>query len=383
MVDAAARRAPGRRGADRRGRPRHLERIILIAARARPGCAVALALAACAYDRPPLADLDAAALDATVAVDSGAAPDAAGACAVDADCASGLCQASACVAADQLSYAAPTGLDAGPCTQVAPCRTITRAVASQIAAGRTPRQVVVEPGAYPEALTITNGATVIVGHIGDSRARPTVTASARDAITVAGADLTLRALVVDGDTTGRVDGDGLRCENGRVTLAGVDVTGVGDDGVDLRDCDATLARVSIVGNGGFGVRAQRGGLEIRSSNLQRNAAGGLRSQPVDTLVVTGTVFARNGRAPVGMVGGSSVGGAELLASQSVRFEGNTVADNQSTSAAQRAIVCDDRGVVTVRNNLLTSTTAAATTTCPVAYSMGIGTARPARRGTAG
>ena len=128
-----------------------------------------------------------------------------------------------------------------------------------------------------------------------------------------------------------------------VAVGGVDVTGVGDDGVDLRDCDATLARVSIVGNGGFGVRAQRGGLEIRSSNLQRNAAGGLRSQPVDTLVVTGTVFARNGRAPVGMVGGSSVGGAELLASQSVRFEGNTVADNQSTSAAQRAIVCDDRG----------------------------------------
>ncbi len=350
-----------------------MERRILTAARA---LLVAVVAAGCSYDRPPLVDVDATAGDAAADGASGEV-DAAGGCVIDDDCASGICQAGTCAVVDQVSYVAPSGVDANPCTAAAPCATIDRALTVQAATGRPLARVVVESGAYAQSVTLTAIAALIVGRGGAVR-QPTITPRDRDAVTISGATLTLRRMTISG---GGGNGDGVRCANGSVSLEAVALQDLGDDGLDVRDCDATLTRVTISGNGGFGVRAQRRALVIRSSVLRANANGGLRTSPVDALTVTGTVFARNGRPSVGGVGGSAVGGAELLANGAVLFDSNTVADNDAASDATRAIVCASTGSYTLPNNLLTNARTF-TTACPLTHSLSsalatpIGTNRP-------
>lgn len=344
-----------------------MERRILTAARA---ALVAVVAAGCSYDRPPLVDVDATAGDAA----GDAAPgeiDAAGACVIDDDCASGICQAGTCAGVDQVSYVAPSGVDANPCTAAAPCATIDHALAVQAATGRPLARVVVESGAYTQSVSITGITALIVGRGGAMR-QPTITPRDRDAVTISGATLTLRRV---GITGGGGNGDGVRCTNGTATLEELAIDDVGDDGVDVRDCDATLTRVALRGAGAFGVRAQRRALVIRSSVLFGNADGGLRTSPVDTLTVTGTVFARNGRPTVAGVGGSAVGGAELMANGAVVFDSNTVADNDSASDATRALVCSSNGSYALPNNLLTNARNF-TTTCPLTHAMSSALAMP-------
>lgn len=345
-----------------------MERRILTAARA---ALVAVVAAGCSYDRPPLLDGDAAAGDA--AVDGPpAAIDASGTCVIDRDCASGICQAGTCAALDQVSYVAPAGVDANPCTVTAPCATIDRALAVQAASGRPLALVVVEAGAYTQSVALTANAALVVGRAGDN-GPPVITPQDRDAVTISGATLTLRRVAIAGGGNG--NGDGVRCSNGTVTLEELAIDDMGDDGVDVRDCDATLTRVALRGAGAFGVRALRRALVIRSSVLLANANGGLRTSPVDTLTVTGTVFARNGRPTVGGVGGSAVGGAELLANGAVLFDSNTVADNDAASDGTRAIVCATNGSYALPNNLLTNARNF-TTTCPLTHAMSSALAMP-------
>ena len=342
-----------------------MERRILTAARA---ALVAVVAAGCSYDRPPLVDGDAGATDAA-SDGPPAAIDAAGTCAGDGDCASGICQAGTCAGVDQVSYVAPAGVDNNPCTATAPCATIDHAVAVQAATGRPLARVVVEPGAYAQSVSLTAGAALVVGRGGTERA-PSITAQDRDAVTISGATLTLRRVAIAGG-----NGDGVRCTNGAVTVEEVSIDDMGDDGVDVRDCDATLTRVALRGAGAFGVRALRRALVIRSSVLFGNANGGLRTSPVDTLTVTGTVFARNGRPTVAGVGGSAVGGAELMANGAVVFDSNTVADNDSASDATRALVCSNNGSYALPNNLLTNARNF-TTTCPLTHAMSSALAMP-------
>ncbi len=290
---------------------------------------------------------------------------------MDDECASGICDGGACVATAQIAYVAPAGLDSQPCTATAPCQTIDRAVSVQANAGRSPRRVVVEAGTYTQSVNVTSDVAWIVGRGGAGRP-PTITPRDRDAVVVSGAAVIARRLTIAG---GGGNGDGVRCTNGAVTLAAVTIQDVGDDGVDVRDCDATLTQVAITGGGGFGVRAQRRTLVIRSSVLIGNSNGGLRTSPVDALTVTGSVFARNGRPAVGGVGGSAVGGAELLANGMVVFDSNTVADNDSASDATRAIVCATTGTYALPNNLLTNARTFATA-CPLTHSLSSALAAP-------
>lgn len=279
------------------------------------------------------------------------------------------------MAVDRVSYVATTGADAAPCTLAAPCATVNHALAVQANLGPL-RRVVVEPGTYAQAIAVTGAAALIVGRAGTSPT-PTLMAVDRDVVTISGATLTMRHLTLTGSALG-AGGDGVRCTNGAVNLAAVTVQAASDDGVDLRDCDATLDQVTITGSATFGVRALRGALVVRSSRLLGNLNGGLRTAPVDTLTVTGTVIARNGRA-----GASAVGGAELLANGAVLFDSNTVADNESGSDATRAIICNADGTYALPNNLLTNARAF-TTTCPLTHSMSSmlflpnGTNRPVR-----
>lgn len=337
------------------------------------GALLAIAVLGCSYDRPPLIEADAggdAGLDAPATN-----PDAAGACVSDGDCASGLCVADACATVDQVSYVAVGGRDTNPCTQAAPCATIDQALAVQRASGRTPLRVVVEPGSYAQSVTFTGPAAFVVGRATASPP-PTLTPTDRDAITIGGGTLTLRYLTIaGGGGAGGGNGDGIRCSNGGVALETVVIQDVGDDGLDVRDCDATLTRVTISGSGTFGVRALRRALVIRSSVIVGNSGGGMRTAPVDTLTVTGSVFARNGRPTVGGVGGSAVGGAELLANGAVIFDSNTVADNDASGDASRAIICNNNGTYVAPNNLLTNARSF-TTTCPLTHSLSSALAMP-------
>jgi hypothetical protein len=317
----------------------------------------AVAAAACAYDRPPLAD-DAGAdapTDAPIA-------DAALAC-TPSSCQSGVCLDGACVEDGTVVYVATEGVDDGQCRRTAPCRTIAHA----LAVASEPAIVAIGPGSFTEAITLRAPATLI----GDNRdggtatlLRPTVDPGIRIELEGAGVvalrDLSLIGAGVSCQGIGTVlDGRGLVVVDSRRV------------GVESRDCAIALRGGAIVEGELQGLDLVRGSLELRGVVIASNRRGGVRTREATAVVVTGSVLADNGEptSPTGT--GSPFGGAELVAA-AVRFVGNTLVDNRAASASDAALRCEGNGDGDAYDNNLIMSEFAYAVTCPITHSVLVG-----------
>lgn len=315
------------------------------------------AVAACAYERPPLtgdAGADAPS-DASTA-------DAASAC-TPSSCLSGVCLDGACVEDGAVVYVTTAGVDNGRCDRAAPCRTFAHA----LAVAREPAIVAIGPGSYAEAITLRAPATLI----GDDREggtstslRPTVDPGLRIELEGAGV-VALRNLALVGA--------GVSCQ-GTATVVdahGLVVVGSRRVGVESRDCAIALRGGAIVEGQLQGLDIIRGSLELRGVVIATNRRGGVRTREATAAVVTGSVLAGNGEPTSATGAGSPFGGAELVAT-AVRFVGNTLVDNRAASPSEAALVCPSGGDnLDLDNNLILSKFAYGIT-CPITHSVLVG-----------
>lgn len=308
-----------------------------------------LLLAACAYDAPPLVIGDAGPPDAAPTLDG---PDASPGCAVDSDCASGVCEAEACVPSDQVRYVATNGRDTRPCTQAEPCATVARAVAqspSEVAV------VAVSSGIYREAIEVNppGQARIDVRIIGRTGSEEPVVlqlpeqSSAPALVQILGGSGYLRNVRLVGAATAA---HGVLAQAGTTAeFDGVTVTGHGGAGIRCEGCELVLSGVDVTGNRGLGVSVtgtavDGGAVSLFRSQVRSNAAGGVSAEALDCTVAS-SVLADNGN-PMAAVGGAA------LRCERVRFEHNTVAGNVSIAAAS-AYACVSEDAIN-RNNLYAS-----------------------------
>jgi hypothetical protein len=134
---------------------------------------------------------------------------------------------------------AETGADAGACTEASPCETIAFALGISIAG----EQVLIDNGAYPEAVTVSGGRSLTGWDFvdGDGTAPPTIDAGAGTAVTVpAGGASLIRDLRLRGDVAGvRLEGpaevsDNVFDDPDATTASGVQVVNAAE-GANIHD----------------------------------------------------------------------------------------------------------------------------------------------------
>lgn len=202
-------------------------------------------------------------------------------CRIDAECASGACgDDGACVAVTAILYLDPGGVDAGPCTPSAPCRTLTGAVAKSTAARN---HIVLAPGAYVQNLRLepTNTpATKMYIHGGGATLS---SASVESSILFLSMPTVVRNLKIDGPPTNAA----LTLYSGPHELYDIEITaadiGIGagtfvtarrlhilptsaGKGVALSGGASLTMEQSVISGGNYGVYAESFGITLNLSN---------------------------------------------------------------------------------------------------------------------
>lgn len=285
------------------------------------------------------------------------------ACSANDQCASGACDVDgSCVEESRIAYVDRAGAASSECSALAPCSTIERALSLV-----PPRAVlVISPGMYSRAGTLTITGTRRL--IGSGATRALITRSGQGPIiTVSGADdVSLEHLEISGATgTGTVEttrGHGVLCTLGAgapmMSLDDVVLRNNAFSGISSRNCTLTATRTRFDNNSGSGVlltdsRGTFDACSFANNGFEgANFDGGLYS-------VTNSYFTRNGQRGLALF--------TFEDASTVRFEFNTIADNNPTApvGSREGINCgSNSGIVAAQNNLIVRNTAVGTCTYP-------------------
>ncbi|MEZ4402439.1 MAG: choice-of-anchor Q domain-containing protein [Kofleriaceae bacterium] len=351
---------------------------------------VVLALfgAACSYERPLLAGADAgdgadaAVVDAAV-VDAVGDLDAAGACALDDECASRVCENGGCLPEVAVRYVATIGDDTAPCTLAAPCATVAAAIARRPIGGDA--FVSISPGGYRGTVTLDDRASdppYDVYLIGSGPVGPTIYAtddgSNADGIELVHGRAVVRNLAVQGAMS-NANSDAIWCGPG-TTLAVSDVVAgpSRSDGIECRDCAVQVAGSQLRDNDGYGLNVTgtgTGQVVVTATVIDGNGQGGLALAATDCTVASSQI-SRNGAASDAPV-------AAVVACGDVVLDGNTFAGNVAPRARQASELRCVAATATLRNNLFAGTQTPLVDGCSHSYSLFYPAPAPAGTGNLG
>lgn len=226
-------------------------------------------------------------------------------CTAPGDCESQICQVveGACLAATQVIYVSPDGLDRPGCNVAAPCATIGFAQ-TYLAAGRP--YIHLAAGVYRESLDLSGASAFVVAEPGAELHgavpdRPVLRlgegaveidgltvvgnrASTSDGIQVTGGTHQLRSVVA------RASGaSGIAVSGGQVVLDGSSAVENADDGLSIDGGRAELVRAHVSDNGGAGVLATGGEVVLEATTLANNQNGGLAARDADVELVNSLI----------------------------------------------------------------------------------------------
>lgn len=317
------------------------------------------------------------------------------ACAADAECASRLCRDDGtCAAPADLVYLAPTGDDAGPCSQDAPCRTFPHAFALVDAGSRTGIVLAAGDYGFTEDTVLDSTRDLTIAGAGRAETRldnqGTITArgSARWRVrgltlvtlyclgTDAGASLELRDASLIGTS---LHDNTLLASTCALSTTDVDVVAnpdpapLGEAAIRLSAASAHLVRTTVrgaastsIGLSAVGAHAGTGagvtieasrfigpgfeGLDLRQTPVRMDASS-VTGFGLSALMVTGgsadvtnSVFHHNGSTVDSRRAAVWISGVSAL-----RFEFNTVAYNLAEPGADGAGLRCDLGLSTPNN----------------------------------
>jgi hypothetical protein len=282
------------------------------------------------------------------------------ACTDDAECGGpGVCLPSGACATDQeVAFVKASGTLTNPCTQAAPCSTITFALTKL-----TPAIKVDGPIVEGTATTMSNPALVIdrsvkiVGNATASVTRltngPIVEYGGASTVTIQ-----LKGIKIFGASGPASGATGIRLRLG--DSAALELVGAGvamNAGVGIAASGGTVSVTSstVTSNAGGGIAASGGTVSVTSSTVTSNEGGGILSNGC-TFNIANNIIARNGKDD------KEFGGVKIVAPSSGmrNFSNNTVVYNHAVSNASAAgVSCT--GTMTGSANIVTSNDVAAGT----------------------
>ncbi|MCC6993223.1 MAG: hypothetical protein IT370_01210 [Deltaproteobacteria bacterium] len=243
------------------------------------------------------------------------------ACRQDIECASGVCDEGpgSCTLEANVIYVAPGGTGTA-CTRLAPCATLTIALA-QVTGSRT--TILATAGTYTASITVNSTARII----GTGAGVDIEAGGGAPVITVgSGATLTL--------------------ENGSVFGAGGIHGGIVCNGGGLN-----LSRVTIRNNAGVGITATSCPVTMDRSGIRLNGEGGV-SLVSSGYTITNSFIVDNGRSTAG---GSLLGAISIAnpPNSPTRFDNNTLTGNVAGAAAGTGgVICPVGVSVPLVNNIV-------------------------------
>jgi hypothetical protein len=279
------------------------------------------------------------------------------ACAIDAECASDVCDADSgrCADADDVLYVDGVNGAAGDCTQDAPCKTIQEAV---VKAAGDRFTIKVAPGDYMETVSVTGKFLVLLGK--GASVQPS--ALNMPAVSVTGSSTAPTELHIEGlrvhDAGGNGNADGLQCAAGAATSApkvkiqDAELDGNASQGLESSGCDVEVTRSHLHDNAGGGIKVTNGAIEVTRAQIVNNAGGGLSVVSDADFILVNNIIAKNG-SPSTLFGGVRLSGTPPSGAAGVRFEFNTITGNTAQAGFTTGVTCSLLGVPTaMKNNIV-------------------------------
>ncbi|MBA3392053.1 MAG: right-handed parallel beta-helix repeat-containing protein [Deltaproteobacteria bacterium] len=224
-------------------------------------------------------------------------------CTAHTECESRACMPGGeCAMASAVAYVTGvTGDDNGMCTDIAPCRSVTRALT-------TGRRIIKLSGMVDDPVVFDNTPSTIV--LADPDTRLTRTGGGPIIDVKGTSNITIHDLQIAG-ASGGAGGIGVTISGGSPTLA--------------------LVNVRVNGNQGRGVVVNAGTISIQRSMIFENDAGGLAILAAQKVVVESTIIANNGRSAGTSQSTLGAGTIEMVTDVAgSRFQSNTVVANQNS-----------------------------------------------------
>ncbi len=239
-------------------------------------------------------------------------------CVADGECSDGaICieHLGECVAATNVLFVAPAGVDQGNCTQTSPCATIGYALAR---VANNQKTIAVADGTYATPLQIKTLGANSLTISGPDRDPAGVTLTAGFVL-----DAGSKGVLVEGITITNASGRAVD-SRGTLTLSRVHATGASTGLVTSNNFTLDVWDSAISGNAAIGVDISQTTVEILRTIVRDNNGGGVSVSNAATTIES-SVIADNGGvfAPFGGVRYQNLGGKPQV------FRFNTVAGNTS------------------------------------------------------